>query len=108
MDNGKSSSCNCCSRLSVCNLGMSLGIVWGLSMLLCGLLSMMWGVATPFVDLFSSIYIGFDSTVVGSIMGLVWGFVDGFIFGILIACIYNYCSCKCPCAYCKKNRSCSN
>lgn len=109
MNNGKGSDCsgNSCSKLSVCNLGMSLGIIWGLHMLLWSVVSTMWGFGTPFIDIFSTIYIGFTSTVVGTIIGVVWGFVHGFIYGALIAFLYNYCKCKCPCAMCKKNRKCN-
>lgn len=103
MENGKNS---CCSKLSVCNLGMAVGITWALTMFLCALLTMFFGIASPFVDIFSSIYWGFDATIIGAILGLFWGFIDGFIGGALVAFFYNLCACKCPCAYCKANRKC--
>lgn len=103
MKNGGQS---CCSRLSVCNLGMSLGIVWGLTIFVNALLTMFFGIGSPFIDIFSTIYWGLDSTLVGAFFGLVWGFVGGFIGGALIAFFYNYCSANCPCSYCKHNRKC--
>src|SRR5579862_9221494 len=102
MENGKS----CCSKLSVCNLGSALGIVWGLSMFLLAILTMLFGVASPFVDIFSSLYWGYDATPMGAILGLIWGFIDGFIMGALIAFFYNLCACRCPCSSCKANRKC--
>ncbi len=102
MENGK----NCGSGLSICNFATASGIVLGLSMFVFAILSMLFGLATPFVDIFSSLYCGYDSTVVGALLGLLWGFVNGFILGALLAYVYNFCHCKCPCSYCKTNRKC--
>lgn len=104
MKSDKSCGVSGCGKLSVCNFAMALGIVWGLSMFLCALLSMTNGMAMPIVEVFSSIYLGFEPSFLGALMGLFWGFIDGFVFGGLLAFFYNYCSCKCPCTYCKKNR----
>lgn len=46
-----------------------------------------WG--TAFVDLFSSIYIGYEPGFVGGIVGAVWGFVDALIGCALFAWLYN-------------------
>lgn len=104
MDNGKKSCCAGSSKLSVCNLGLALGIVWGLNMFICSFLTMLFGIGSPFIDIFSSIYWGFDSTVMGSLLGFFWGFAGGFITGALIAFFYNWCACKCPCSSCKTDR----
>jgi hypothetical protein len=101
MENGKKS---CCSKLSVCNLGMSIGIVWGLMTFILVLLCMNTGFGLTLLEVLSSIYMGVVPSFSGAILGLFWGFIDGFIFGALIALVYNYCACKCPCGYCKKNR----
>ncbi len=110
MDNVKKECCTnggCCSnKLSVCNLGMSLGIVWGLYMFIVAMLSMTIGMGTPFVEIFSYVYYGFAATLIGSVIGLAWGFVHGFIFGALLAFFYNFCHCKCPCKTCKETRKC--
>lgn len=103
-DNGNGKCCNCTTRLSICNLGMSLGIVWALAVFGTALLNIFMGIGMPFMHLFGSIYVGFESTILGAIFGLIWGFIHGFVGGALIAWLYNWCSCKCPCAYCKKNR----
>lgn len=94
----------CSTRLSVCNLGAAVGITWGLMMFVVSFLTMLFGIGSPFVDIFSSIYWGFDATVIGSLVGFFWGLVFGYIFGALVAFFYNYCSCKCPCTSCKKDR----
>lgn len=100
--------CKTCGslRLSICNLGMAVGIVWGVSAFLLAILSMHFNYGTPVVRLLSSVYIGYVSTFGGAFIGLLWGFVDGFVGGALIAWIYNLCRCCCPCKSCKKDRSC--
>lgn len=102
MDDKKS----CCLKISVCNLGMAIGLTWGLMMFVVSFLTMLFGIGSPFVDIFASIYWGFDSTIIGSLLGFIWGFIGGFITGALIAFFYNVCACKCPCSYCKTNRKC--
>ena len=92
------------SRLSLCALGMALGITWGCAMLLVGLLSTYLGWATPWVELFGSVYVGFASTLIGSFIGGLWGFIDGFIGGVIVAFIYNLCSKCCGCKCCKCNK----
>lgn len=108
MNDGKKDCCDsgACytAKLSVCNLGMALGLVWGLYILILALLSMTMGMGTPFVEIFSYVYFGFAATFIGSLIGFAWGFVHGFIFGALIACFYNFCHRRCPCKTCKTNR----
>ena len=67
---------------------MGLGVSWAACMLFVGWAAVFgWGV--KFVDVMSSVYIGFEPTVVGGIVGALWGFVDGAIGGLLIAVVYN-------------------
>lgn len=82
------------NKLSVCSLGVAMGVTYGLSLLIMGLLATFcqWGNAV--VELLSTMYIGYGATVVGSVIGALWGLVDGFIFGAVIAWIYNCCN-KC-------------
>jgi len=93
-----------CGKLSACNLGSAIGLVWGLSMLLLGVLSISFNYATPVLRLLSGLYLGFHPSLLGCLVGLAWGFIHGFIAGILIATIYNYCRCCCPCTACKGDR----
>jgi len=71
------------------NLGLSIGIIWGLGMLLLGLFATFLNWGGGLVQTMSSLYIGYDLGIVGSVIGGIWGFVDGFIFGFLIALVYN-------------------
>ncbi len=75
-------------RLDVTGLAVGLGISWAACMLFVGWGAMFgWGV--EFVEVMSSVYIGFGPTFVGGIIGAAWGFVDGAIGGLLIAVVYN-------------------
>lgn len=106
MDDKNGNKCCCTARLSICNLGMALGCVWGLTLFAIAMLSMYAGIGTPFVELFGTIYRGFEAALIGSFIGFAWGFVNGFITGMLIAMFYNLFSRICRCSYCKKNREC--
>jgi hypothetical protein len=84
-------------NLSPLALGLSFGLVWGVSVLVTGLLSLYFSYGTPFVIAMGTIYIGYESTIIGSLIGGAFGFVDGLIGGVLIGAIYNLfvrcCSC---------------
>jgi hypothetical protein len=77
------------NRLSVLALGMALGLLWGLAILITGLLAYSINVGGAMVTTFGSIYIGYAPTLFGSLVGALWGFADGFIGGVLIALFYN-------------------
>ncbi|MFN3234051.1 MAG: bacteriophage holin [Gammaproteobacteria bacterium] len=80
---------NSYSKIHVLGLGFTLGIIWGVSLLLMGILGHVMGYGTEFVTAMGTLYVGFAPTVNGAFLGLIWGFLDGFILGILIAFIYN-------------------
>lgn len=46
-----------------------------------------WG--TEMVNTLSSLYIGYNSGILGGLIGAVWGFADGALGGVVIALIYN-------------------
>lgn len=77
------------AKLDARALGLSLGVLWGLSVVFMGLAAMACSWAARFVHLLSSLYIGYDATITGSLIGGVWGFVDAAIAGVLIAWLYN-------------------
>jgi hypothetical protein len=75
-------------ELSVKALSLGIGGTCALYLLMLGLASMFgWG--TNLVEMISPVYIGYSSTLIGSIIGALWGFVDGAIGGAIIAIIYN-------------------
>ena len=76
------------NRLSIRALAIGVGAAWAFCMLFVGWASLFgWGKA--FVEMMSSVYIGFAPTVLGGIIGAVWGFADGAIGGAIIALVYN-------------------
>lgn len=76
-------------RLCVLPMGLAIGVTWAIGFLLLGLMAWTshWG--EPVVKLFSTVYVGYAPTLVGSLWGTLWAFADGFIGGVLIAVIYN-------------------
>ncbi|CAJ37739.1 bacteriophage holin [Methanocella arvoryzae] len=71
-------------------LGLTAGILWGLAVLVTGLTAALFGYGLKFVDVVGSFYLGYEPTVIGSILGGVWGFFDGLIGGFVFALLYNY------------------
>lgn len=77
-------------KLSKRALGFSLGLVWGLAILL-----VTWwflfikGTPGEYLTKLHTVYIGYSVSLGGSIIGFIWGFVHGFIAGVLIAWFYN-------------------
>ena len=76
-------------KINVKALGLSCGIIWGFGALILGILSMACKWGTQFVELLSTMYIGYGPTIKGSLIGAAWGFVDAGIGGVLIAWLYN-------------------
>ena len=89
-------------RLSVLGLGISLGIVWAVAMLITGIGATYFDYGNQFVEMFGSIYMGYEASLVGSLIGCAWGFVDAFVGGVIIALVYNGVTC-CLSGCCKKN-----
>ncbi len=67
---------------------LAAGILWGVACFVIGLMAA-YGYGTAFETLFSSVYIGYSSTLGGSVIGAIWGFVDAFIGGYILAWLYN-------------------
>ena len=76
-------------RLSKGSLGLSIGLVWGLTILL----ATWWLVGNDSVGFYMSklgtFYFGYSVSWLGALLGLIWGFVHGFVTGFFIAAVYN-------------------
>ena len=81
-------------KLDVKALGLSLGIFWGISILLITYWFLIMGMPGNTLVKIRNIYLGYSVSWIGGLIGFVWGFVDGFICGSIIAWIYNKFSCK--------------
>ncbi len=79
-------------KLSVKGLALASAIVWGGSILIVGILNLIWsGYGVAYLDLARSIYPGYAamSGFIGVLVGTVYGFVDGWIGGAIFAWLYN-------------------
>ena len=75
-------------KLNASALGIALGISWVACIVFVGITAMFgWG--TAWVEGLSSLYIGYQASILGIIIGSCWAFLDGFIGGVMIAWIYN-------------------
>jgi hypothetical protein len=83
-------------RLHVLAMGLAFGITWSLGVFLVGLGAMWLNWGNEFINLLSSLYIGYEPTLLGSFIGGILAFIDGFIGGIVFAWIYN-CVSSCCC-----------
>jgi hypothetical protein len=81
------------SGINVKAMALSLGVLWGGSVLLTGILAMR-GFGAGFVNALGTVYPGYSATFPGSIIGGVYGFVEGCIGGALLAWLYNHFSQK--------------
>ena len=71
-------------------LGLSLGLVWGLTILLVTWWFLILGTPGEYVTKLHTVYIGYSVSWGGSVIGFIWGFVYGFIAGVLIAWFYDF------------------
>ena len=76
-------------RLSRFGMGMALGLLWGLMVLFMGLLAHYYQYGAEFVTSLGTVYIGYEKTIMGSLIGAGFGFLDGFVSGVILASFYN-------------------
>ena len=86
-------------------LALSLAVVWALSLTFLAWVCAGFGYGLPMVQLFGSVYLGYDASFVGGLIGFVWGFIDLFIGVWLVVFVYRFFRCvgqRC----CASNESC--
>jgi hypothetical protein len=76
-------------KLNVKSFAMSLGICFGLAVLLVTIWFLIMGYQGSTLGLLRKIYLGYSVSWPGAFIGLVWGFVDGLISGAIFAWLYN-------------------
>ncbi len=87
-------------KLSVKNLGITAGVIWGGAVLLVGLAHLVWpNYGTAFLELAASIYPGYEIGGFGSvIIGSLYALLDGGIGGAIFAWLYNTLAAREPAA----------
>lgn len=71
------------------NLGLAAGALWGASMFVLTVVSILTGYGVMWLELMTSIYPGYTISWPGSIVGLIYGFLDGFVGLYVFGWLYN-------------------
>lgn len=69
--------------------GLAAGILWGACLFVFTIIAYFTGYAYSWLMMWSHIYLGYNISLLGSIVGLVYGFFDGFVCFFLFAWLYN-------------------
>ena len=101
----------CCHKLNPLALGMALGVIWGFTLFVMGLIAASgssYGV--PFITAIGTVYIGYAPSFLGSLMGGIIGFIDAFIDGFILGFLYNLFAgcCKKKAGKCSDTCNCCN
>lgn len=81
------------AKIHALSFGFAFGVLGGIMMFIMGLFAMV-GHGVSYVNLTSSVYVGYGPTFLGSLIGAIWGFLEMFVFGVLFAALYNCFVCK--------------
>lgn len=76
-------------KLNVKALALSVGVVWGLAILVITFWFLIFGHQGNTLIKLANIYLGYSISWYGAFIGFIWGFIDGAIGGALIAYFYN-------------------
>lgn len=90
-------------KLKPLAMGLALGVFWGVCVFITGITAYIFSYGKPILMAMSSLYIGYEPSVQGSIVGGLFGFLDGLIGGVVVAFLYNLflcCNACCPKSAC--------
>ncbi|MBN1684346.1 MAG: bacteriophage holin [Gammaproteobacteria bacterium] len=77
------------ARLEVMSFAITAAIIWSIIVFAMAILSETVEYGLHFVQLFSTLYVGYHSSLLGGIVGAIWGLVDAFITCFAFAWLYN-------------------
>lgn len=77
------------SKLNPVALGISFGIISGLTLFSMGLLALFFLHGKPIVAAMGTMYVSYNSSFMNSLLGGLMGFVNAFIAGYIGAWLYN-------------------
>jgi len=69
--------------------GISCGVIWGVAMFFLGICDIFSAWGCGITKIMATLYIGYQPTILGSVIGAVWGFVDAGVGGFVFALLYN-------------------
>lgn len=81
-------------KLHALAFGFALGLMSAIFTFILGLFAIR-GYGLGYVNMLSTVYIGFGPSFLGSIVGAIWAFCESFIFGAIFAALYNCFACCC-------------
>lgn len=76
-------------KLNIKALGLTSGILWGLTVFLTTIWILIVGTGGQTLGLLHKFYFGYTVSWGGAFIGLIWGFIDGLICGAIFAWLYN-------------------
>jgi len=77
------------AKVDVKALGLTLGIVWAVSVFIMALLAKFFNYGTGLIYALSTMYVGTQATFRGGAIGSIWAFFDAGIFGLVVGWLYN-------------------
>lgn len=77
------------SKIHPIKLGLSAGIIWGVSLFVMTIICIHTGYAQDLLNALVNLYPGYSLTYIGAVVGMVIGFADAGILFFLIAWLYN-------------------
>ena len=77
------------AKLSPKALGLAFGILWGLLVLIMGIVAHFHPVGVWFVNSVKSFYVGYEITWIGILIGTAMAFVHLFVKGFFLGIFYN-------------------
>ena len=89
-----------CMKLNPIAFGFSVGVASGVFMMALAWVAWVWSFGAFIVQQIAAVCPGYAATLNGGLYGLGWGILIGYIFGLLLAIVYNICTCCSPCRCC--------
>ena len=77
-------------EISPMAFGLALGVFWGVSVLLLGIIAYIFSYGEGIVAIIGNMYIEYEVSILGSIFRGLIGFLDGFVTGLILAWLYNF------------------
>ena len=77
------------TKINPVYFGIANGAASGIGFFVIGLLSSLANFARPFVQIMSTLFIGYDSSFIGALIGGVWAFVYLTVLGMIVSAFYN-------------------